>query len=60
MAFGVLASVNGIGDFLSSAVVGLLWTAVSANAAFAYSGVLFLLGSCLVTLLPRKSSQAAS
>jgi MFS family permease len=57
MAFGVLASVNGIGDFLSSAVVGLLWTAVGANVAFAYSGVLFLLGSCLVTLLPRKPLQ---
>src|SRR5439155_24516195 len=27
MAFGVLATVNGIGDFLSSVVVGLLWTA---------------------------------
>jgi MFS family permease len=54
MAFGVLASVNGVGDFLSSTVVGLLWTAVSANVAFAYSGILFVLGSCLVTLLPRQ------
>ena len=26
MAFGVLATVNGIGDFLSSAIVGLLWS----------------------------------
>jgi MFS family permease len=60
MAFGVLASVNGIGDFLSSAVVGLLWTALGAKVAFAYSGVLFLLGSCLVTLLPRKPLQVAS
>ena len=27
MAFGLLATVNGIGDFLSSVIVGLLWTA---------------------------------
>ena len=26
MGFGVLATVNGIGDFLSSAIVGLLWS----------------------------------
>jgi hypothetical protein len=26
MTFGVLATVNGIGDFLSSAIVGLLWS----------------------------------
>jgi MFS family permease len=59
MAFGVLASVNGIGDFISSTVVGLLWTALGANVAFAYSGVLFVLGSCLVTLIPHKPSQVA-
>jgi MFS family permease len=42
MAFGTLATVNGIGDLISSAVVGLLWT------AFGYSGVLFVLGGVLV------------
>jgi MFS family permease len=58
MAFGVLASVNGIGDFISSTVVGLLWTALGANIAFAYSGLLFVLGSFLVTLIPRKPLKA--
>lgn len=39
-AYGSLAAVNAIGDFASSIVVGGLWTAVSARAAFAASGAL--------------------
>lgn len=37
MAFGTLATVNGIGDFVSSLVVGSLWTAWGIRAAFGYS-----------------------
>ena len=48
MAFGVLATVNGIGDFLSSIVVGALWTAFGTTVAFGYSAVLFALGALLV------------
>lgn len=48
MAFGVLATVNGIGDFLSSIIVGLLWTAFGTTVAFAYSAILFLAGACLI------------
>jgi MFS family permease len=48
MAFGVLATVNGIGDFLSSILVGVLWTAFGTGAAFGYSAVLFGLGALLV------------
>jgi MFS family permease len=48
IAFGTLATVNGIGDFVSSAVVGSLWTAFGVRIAFAYSGVLFLIGGLLV------------
>jgi MFS family permease len=51
MAFGTLATVNGIGDLLSSVVVGALWTTWGTSAAFAYSGVLFLLGAWLVSRL---------
>ena len=35
--FGVLASVNGIGDLISSAIVGILWTAFSPTPAFSYA-----------------------
>jgi MFS family permease len=48
MAFGVLATVNGAGDFLSSIIVGVLWTAKGTSVAFGYSAVLFSLGALLV------------
>lgn len=48
MAFGVLATVNGVGDFLSSAIVGLLWTAFGTSVAFGYSALLFVAGGWLV------------
>jgi len=51
MAFGTLAAVNAVGDFLSSTVVGLLWSAVSAGAAFSFSAVLFFVGALLILRL---------
>ncbi len=35
--FGVLATVNGIGDLVSSIAVGVLWSSVSPNAGFLYA-----------------------
>jgi MFS family permease len=48
MAFGTLAAVNAVGDFLSSLLVGFLWSAVSVQAAFATSAVLFFAGVILI------------
>ncbi len=48
--FGILASVNGVGDLVSSTVVGLLWTHVSAKAAFGYAAVTSTIGSVLLFL----------
>jgi len=48
MAFGVLATVNGVGDFVSSLLVGGLWTAFGTSVAFGYSAVLFAAGGLLV------------
>jgi len=48
MAFGTLAAVNAVGDFGSSFVVGLLWSAASPSLAFGLSGMLFLLGAVLI------------
>jgi MFS family permease len=47
-AFGVLATVNGMGDFLSSTLVGALWSAFGSAMAFSYSAVLFFIGAALV------------
>jgi hypothetical protein len=51
MAFGTLAAVNAVGDFVSSAVVGFLWSAVSVQAAFAASALLFFVGAFLIMRL---------
>jgi MFS family permease len=53
MAFGTLAAVNAVGDFLSSFLVGLLWSAVSVKAAFSFSALLFFLGAFLILRLRR-------
>jgi MFS family permease len=46
--FGVLATANGIGDFVSSIVVGALWSLVSPTAGFLYAGVFAALGAVLI------------
>jgi len=51
MAFGTLAAVNAVGDFLSSLVVGALWSAFGVGAAFGFSALLFALGVILILRL---------
>lgn len=46
--FGVLATVNGLGDFISSVIVGALWTLVGPTVGFAYATVLFALGAAVI------------
>ena len=47
VGFGVLATVNGIGDFFSSALVGLLWV-ISPVAAMSFIIVASLVGSAVI------------
>jgi MFS family permease len=46
--FGVLAATNGVGDLVSSVVVGTLWSAVSPTAGFAYAAVFAAIGAVLI------------
>ena len=48
--FGVLATVNGVGDLISSVAVGVLWSSVSPNAGFLYAGIFTLAGAVLIYL----------
>lgn len=48
MGFGMLATFNGVGDLVSSVVVGALWSAVSANAGFFYAGAFTFAGALLL------------
>ena len=58
--FGVLAAVNGIGDLISSVVVGVLWTSVSANAGFIYAGSFAFAGAILIYFYTGKPLEAAA
>jgi MFS family permease len=46
--FGVLATVNGVGDLVSSVAVGALWSSVSPAAGFLYAGIFAAIGAVLV------------
>jgi MFS family permease len=54
--YGVLRTINGIGDLASSAIVGVLWVALSPTIAFEYSAILSVLGG-LVLFLATRSTQ---
>ena len=51
MAFGTMAAVNALGDFLSSVVVGALWSAFNVATAFGASAILFFAGALLILRL---------
>lgn len=51
MAFGTLAAVNAIGDFLSSLLVGALWSGFGVGIAFGFSALLFTAGALLIRRL---------
>lgn len=48
VAYGVTGAVNGIGDLISSAIVGIVWTAYSPVAAFAYAAVTMATGAVVI------------
>ncbi len=55
-AYGALGAVNGVGDFVASALVGVLWTFVSPVVAFAYAAVLMAAGAVFIGSVRMKQS----
>jgi MFS family permease len=55
--FGMLATVNGIGDLISSVVVGALWTAFSPRVAFTFSLALTCAGAIITAVALRPPRQ---
>jgi MFS family permease len=43
--FGVMSAIDGIGDFLSSIIVGFLWTLTSPAIGLGFGGVLAIIAS---------------
>lgn len=58
--YGTLATVNGIGDFASSSLVGLLWTAVSPAAGFGFGAALMIGGGLLLLILRSQITAAGA
>ncbi len=50
-AFGVLGTVNGVGDLVASAGLGLLWSALSPAIAFAAAAAAMMGGAGLIAAL---------
>lgn len=46
--YGALSTVQGVGDFLSSIIVGALWTYVSYTAGFLFAGILAIIAAALL------------
>ncbi len=55
--YGVLGVVNGVGDFASSLIVGLLWTAVGPSWGFGYAILVGLFGTVIMAKIPSKNLQ---
>lgn len=47
-AYGVLGAVNGVGDWVASVLVGMLWTLVSPQIAFTFAGALMVAGAAIM------------
>jgi len=54
IGYGVLQTVNGVGDFVSSALIGTLITLVSPSFGFGLFGVLSVAAAALLILLTRR------
>lgn len=46
--YGVLATINGLGDLVSSIMVGFLWTSFAPGVGFGYSAILFVAGALVI------------
>jgi MFS family permease len=55
--YGVMSAVDGVGDFLSSITVGLLWTYLSPNIGFAFGGILALIAGIIMFLMRLNKNQ---
>lgn len=59
IGMGVLGTVNGVGDFVASIIVGLLWTGISGAAAFGFAASVMLIGAVVLIVVGGQPSGAA-
>jgi dipeptide/tripeptide permease len=51
----MLAMVNGVGDFVSSFAVGLLWAKISPAVGFVYASALTFIGGIVLFLVRKRT-----
>jgi MFS family permease len=59
-AFGYVHTLNGVGDFVASALIGGLWAAFGARIAFGVAAVLMAVGALLLARLPEGAAPRGS
>jgi MFS family permease len=52
--FGLLGTVNGIGDLVSSAVVGILWTVLAPSYGFLFAAIVSVVGAVVLAIMKVK------
>jgi len=52
--YGILQTIDGIGDFVSSFVVGTLWVLISPESSFVYATILSFISTLLLVRLMKK------
>jgi MFS family permease len=56
-AYGALGVANGIGDFASSLIVGVMWTAIGPMAGFLYAAIIGFSGMALMAAAPGRAAE---
>jgi hypothetical protein len=56
-AFGLLATVQSIGNLIASSVAGILWTTVSPEVAFIFLAAAMVIAAPLILITLRKSAR---
>jgi len=49
--FGLMSGVDGVGDFLSSVLMGILWVTIAPGVSFALAGALALIGALILGVM---------
>jgi MFS family permease len=57
-AFGALATAQALGNFAASAIAGLIWTTISARAAFIYLAAWILIALLALTQTRKPGASA--
>jgi len=52
--YGVLNTIDGVGDFISSFVAGTIWVLVSPNLAFTYGAIISVIAAFMLLALMKK------